>query len=131
MQVSGKVVEIYNNNTAKVEIIRNSMCGEHCSGCSGCSLTSSTIIVENSCNAQKNDEVLIITGKNRVLSLSFLTFILPLLSIVVFYKIMMNFALNENIVALLSFLGGIVVFIGITLYFKKLKMPKIERKTNV
>lgn len=131
MQVSGKIVEIYGNNTAKVEIIRNSMCGDNCQGCSGCSLTSSTIIVENTCHAKINDEVFIITTKNKVLSLSFLTFILPLVSIVVFYKIMANFALNENIVAFLSFFGGIVVFIGIALYFKRLKMPKIERKSNV
>lgn len=128
MQINGKVVEIYNNNTAKVEIKRNSMCGDNCQSCSGCSLKSSTIIVENSCNAKKNDEIFVITGDNKVLTLSVLTFILPLVSIVVFYKILENFALNENVVALLSFLGGIVVFIGITQYFKRLKMPKIILK---
>ena len=127
MQVNGKITEILNNNRAMVEITRASACGENCVSCGGCSEKKSTIIAEFEGEMSVNDEVFLEMANNKFFKLSILIFIFPILAIIIFHQILAFFITNTDIVALLSFFIGIVVFLGFIIYSRKLKMPKCVR----
>ena len=127
MQVNGKVTGVLKNNRAMVEITRASACGENCVSCGGCSEKKSTIIAEFDGDIEINDEVFLEMSNNKFFKLSILIFILPILSIIVFYQILTFFIANADIVALLSFFIGISIFLGFILYSRRLKMPKCSR----
>ena len=126
MQVNGKIIEILDNNRAKVEIKRTSMCGENCASCGGCSMQTSVIIAECDDNIEINDEVFLEMSNSSFFKLSFYVFILPLLIIIISYQLMtfFNLFISDAITALLSFSMGITVFLGFIIYSRKLKMPK-------
>ena len=121
MEVLGRVTERISDDSVKVEILRKSACGGKCGECSTSCGSKSYITAKNYDNAEKDDIVKIESDDKNVLILSFLVFIIPLLIIVFLYNIL--FSYNEIIRASTAFICGVVVFIIIVLFFRKLKMP--------
>jgi positive regulator of sigma E activity len=136
VEVKGKIVEILDNGQVKVEITRIPSCGNGCGNCAGCGLGGrdgvksangvSVIIAEND-GFQNGDEVTLSIGNEKFFVLSFALFILPVLAVIIFYLILRNFITNDGVAAILSFIGGAAVFIGFTIYSRRLKMPKCKR----
>ena len=129
LKVNGKIIDILEHNRVKVEIMRASACGEHCVSCGGCSIKASAIVAECNENVAVNDEVSIEMPDNKVFLLSISLFILPLLSIIISHYILEHFIDNMDIIALLSFFTGIMVFLGFALYSRRLKTPKCTRSS--
>ena len=123
MIVLGKVVEKSENGIIKTEILRQSACGGKCGSCGNSCGSKSYVMVKNDDNANVGDVVIIESSGKKVMVLSFSVFIVPLISIFILYKLFQNVISNENLTALLSFFGGVLIFIGVVLAFRKLKMP--------
>ena len=123
MEVKGVVKEILKNNIAKVMIERKSACGGNCHDCLNTCQGKSEIFVRFSEKLQIGDEVIISERSQKVLSVSIIVFMLPLLFIVALYMVLDKYINNEEIVSLISFSGGVAIFLAVILYFRKLKMP--------
>lgn len=123
MEVKGIVNKILKNNIAKVMIERKSACGGNCHDCLNTCNGKSEIFVKFTDEIKIGDEVLITQRSKKVLFISTLVFMLPLLSIIILYIVLSRYINNEEIVSLISLSGGIVIFLIVILYFKKLKMP--------
>ena len=82
MEVLGRVTERISEDSVRVEILRTSACGGKCGECSTSCGSKSYIIAKNFDNAVKDDIVKIESDDKKVLILSFLVFIIPLLVIV-------------------------------------------------
>lgn len=121
MEVLGRVTERVSDDSIKVEILRKSACGGKCGECNTSCGSKSYIIAKNYDNAMKDDIVKIESDDKKVLILSFLVFIIPLLVIVILYNFL--FLYSEIIRASTAFICGVVVFVIIVLFFRKLKMP--------
>ncbi|MCK4524673.1 SoxR reducing system RseC family protein [candidate division WOR-3 bacterium] len=112
-EVQGKVKEIKGNNII-VEINR-----DDCEGCS--KHTHCTIIEQNSnmnISVNRNDSVsveiedivLIETGVNRIISLSILLYAFPVIMVLIFAIIANQITKSENIVIIISLIGGLIAF---------------------
>ncbi len=121
MEVLGRVTESMNDNLIRVEILRASACGGKCGECSGSCGSKSYILAKNFDGAEKNDVVKIESDDKKVLFLSFAVFILPILVIVFLYNC--SFFNSEITNACVSFLGGIVCFLLMIVFFRRLKTP--------
>ena len=129
MEVKGVVKEILKNNIAKVMIERKSACGGNCHDCLNTCNGKSEIFVKFTEELQIGDEVLITQRSQKVLLISIIVFLIPLISIITLYKLLGCYINNEEIVSLISLFGGVIIFLVVILYFKKLKMP-FCRKIN-
>lgn len=129
MEVKGTVTAVLKNNVAKVMIERKSACGGNCHNCLNTCNGKSEIFAKYSDELQIGDEVLITERSKKVLFISILVFILPLITIVAIYTLCGHYIKDEEIISLISLLCGILVFLIVILYFKKLKMP-VCRKLN-
>lgn len=129
MEVKGIVTELLKNNVAKVMIERASACGGNCHNCLNTCGSKSEIFAKYSETLEKGDEVIISERSNKVLMLSILVFMVPLISMIIIYKLCIGFINNEETSSLIALFGGIAVFLIFVLYFRRLKMP-VCRKAN-
>lgn len=124
MVVLGKVVEDYKNGIIKTEILRTSACGGKCGNCGNSCGSKSYVDVKNSDGATVGDVVMIESSKNRVLSLSFAVFLVPIIVICLVYNFLIKLYIEEIFASCVAFFGGIGVFLGIIIFFRRLKMPE-------
>ena len=127
MKVAGTVLKRLNEKNILVKIIRSSACGGDCHTCGVCNGGESEIIAECADSVQEGDEVFITIPNKRYFTISFVVFLLPL-CIMIFAFWLFRQAYSEDISALGSLLAGVLSFIAITLLFRKLKIPKAEKK---
>lgn len=126
MKVTGTVVSRLNEKNILVKIIRSSACGGNCHTCGVCQGGETEIIAECTDLVQEGDEVLVTIPNGRYFSISFAVFVLPLLVIVLAFWLC-NPIFGEALSALLSVALGVLAFVGVSLLFRKLKMPKATR----
>lgn len=108
----GRVIKIVNKTKALISIENPGDC-ESCSGKSSCNLFNKK---DNIIEVKYNDEIeidetvnVIIKPGNRII-LSILIFLLPILSLLLFYFIGLYFFKKENIASLVSFSGFLISF---------------------
>lgn len=123
MVVLGKVVQDYKNGTVKAEILRVSACGGKCGSCGNSCGSKSYANVKNTDGATVGDVVMIESSGKKVLWLSFAVFIVPLIVIFCLYNIFIKNS-GEIFSSLVAFFGGVAVFLGIVVFFRRLKMPQ-------
>ncbi len=123
MEVLGRVKEKLDENNIKVEILRASACGGKCGECGNTCGSKSYIIVKNCDGAKKDDVVKIQSDDKKVLGLSFVVFIVPILIIVLFYSYGSYIIESETLKALFAFLGGVISFLIAVVFFRGLKKP--------
>ena len=129
MEVKGTVTAILKNNIAKIMIERKSACGGNCHDSLNSCQGKSEIFVKHSESLKIGDEVLVSERSKKVLLISTLVFMLPLICMVIIYTLCSYYIKSEVIISLASLLGGILIFLIVVLYFRKLKMP-VCRKVN-
>ena len=79
------IVTKTNNGIATVQIKRSTTCGEKCSSCSGCSVTSQTSLVNNQIGATIGATVKFELDDRKVLLAAFIVYIVPLISLIAGY----------------------------------------------
>jgi sigma-E factor negative regulatory protein RseC len=88
MQETGRVVEVYPNQTAKVAFANSDACGK----CGACSLfgsgkkTERLIVAQNPLSAKKDDRVEVQINTSSMLVISFMVFIFPLVMFMLGYS---------------------------------------------
>ncbi len=127
MKVTGTVTKRLNEKNILVKIIRSSACGGDCHTCGVCNGGESEIIAECTDLVQEGDKVLVTIPNRRYFSISFAVFLLPL-CVMIFAFWLCRQSCSEDISALVSLLAGVLSFIVITLLFRRLKVPKAEKK---
>ncbi len=127
MKVTGTVLKRLNEKNILVKIIRSSACGGDCHTCGVCNGGESEIIAECTDFVQEGNEVLVTIPNKRYFTISFAVFLLPLCIMILAFWLCRQ-AYTEDISALGSLLAGVLSFITITLLFRKLKIPKAEKK---
>ena len=123
MEVLGRVTQKLDENNIKVEILRASACGGKCGECGNSCGSKSYIVAKNYDNAKKDDVVKLESEDKKVLLLSFVVFIVPILVIVAIFNFGGIIVKNETLKALSAFFGGIVSFITTVVFFRRLKKP--------
>ena len=123
MEVLGRVTQKLDENNIRVEILRASACGGKCGECGNSCGSKSYIVAKNFDGAKKDDVVIIKSEDKRVLLLSFLVFIVPILVIVAIFNFGDIIIKNETLKAVIAFFGGIASFIITVVFFRRLKKP--------
>ncbi len=123
MEVLGRVMQKLDENNIRVEILRASACGGKCGECGSSCGSKSYIVVKNYDGAKKDDVVKIETSDKKVLALSFIVFIVPILVIVMLYNLGNYIVENETLKAVIAFFGGVISFIMTVIFFRRLKKP--------
>lgn len=77
-------VESVSQNNAQIRIKRDSACGDNCGNCSGCN-SIVTVFAQNNINVKKGDLVEIEMPSNSVLGAAFITYIIPLVILIIGY----------------------------------------------
>ncbi len=112
-EVQGKVKEIKGNNII-VEINRDAC--ENCSKHAHCTIIEKnsnmkiSINKNNSVNVKIEDMVIIETGVNRIISLSILLYAFPVLMVLLFAVSANQITKSENIIVIVSLIGGLIAF---------------------
>ncbi len=127
MKVTGTVTKRLNEKNILVKIIRSSACGGDCHTCGMCHGGEADIIAECTDRVQEGDEVLVTISNKRYFSISFAVFFVPLCVILLAF-LLCNQYLSEALSALISVSAGVLVFVAITLLFRRLKKPKATKK---
>lgn len=127
MKVTGTVVKRLNEKNILIKIFRSSACGGDCHSCGVCNGGESEIIAECSDFVQEGDEVSVTILNKRYFTISFVVFLLPLCVMILAFWLCRQ-ACPEDISALVSLLAGVLSFLVITLLFRRLKIPKAEKK---
>lgn len=123
MTVLGRVVENYKNGIIKVEILRVSACGGKCGNCGNSCGSKSYVDVKNKDGATVGDIVMIQSSGNKVLLLSFAVFLVPIIVMCFLYNVLIN-NFGEIFTSVTAFFCGVAVFLGIVVFFRRLKMPE-------
>lgn len=126
MEVKGTVTALCKNNIAKVMIERASMCGGKCAECQNTCGNKSEIFVKHSEALEVGDTVIVSERSQKVLLISTLVFMLPLAVMIIAYNCALSLK-NETLTALASLMGGIVAFLLVVIYFRRLKMPVCKK----
>ncbi len=127
MKVTGTVLKRLNEKNILVKIIRSSACGGDCHTCGVCNGGESEIIAECTDLVQEGDEVFVTIPNKRYFTISFMVFLLPLCLMILAFLLFRQ-SCSEDSSALISLLAGVLSFIAITLLFRRLKIPKAEKK---
>ena len=127
MKVTGTVTKRLNEKSILVKVIRSSACGGDCHTCGMCHGGEADIIAECTDWVQEGDEVLVTIPNKRYFSISFAVFFVPLIVILLAF-LLCNQYLSEALSALISVSAGVLVFVAITLLFRRLKKPKATKK---
>lgn len=127
MKVAGTVTKRLNEKSILVKVIRSSACGGDCHTCGMCHGGEADIIAECTDWVQEGDEVLVTIPNKRYFSISFAVFFIPLLVIILTFWLCEK-SLSEALSALISVSAGVLVFVAITLLFRRLKKPKAIKK---
>ncbi|MBO5407894.1 MAG: SoxR reducing system RseC family protein [Clostridia bacterium] len=129
MKVTGTVLKRLNEKNILIKVIRSSACGGNCHTCGMCQGGEADIIAECSEPVQEGDKVLVTIPNKRFFSISFAVFFLPLaVMIVAFWFCNRYYA--EAVSALMAFLAGVLFFVGITVWFRRLQIPKATKKED-
>lgn len=123
MVVLGKVVEDCKNGIIRAEILRTSACGGKCGSCGNSCGSKSYVKVKNKDGATVGDVVMIESSGKKVLWFSFSVFMIPLIVICCLYNACIN-NFGEILASLVAFFGGIAVFLGTVVFYRRLKMPE-------
>ncbi len=118
MQQTGVVTEVINNRI-KIKILRPSACSGNCSECGACSSKNHLVEAENQVGAKIGDEVLLDMTSNKVINAAFLTYILPLLMLVLGYYIGIVTRIGEGFSILMCFIFMVITFFILHLYDKR------------
>lgn len=126
MKTTGTVTEIVDEINAKVKIKRSSMCGHDCASCGGCGNANSDIeiIAENAAGAEAGQQVEIESKTGLIVGLSFLTYIIPVAALIIFYCIFSGISENAGIIA--AFLSFVISFAALAAINRKMKKRKKE-----
>ena len=127
MKVTGTVTKRLNEKNILVKVIRSSACGGDCHTCGMCHGGEADIIAECTDLVNEGDEVLVTIPNKRYFSISFAVFFIPLLVIILTFWLCEK-SLSEALSALISVSAGVLVFVAITLLFRRLKKPKATKK---
>ena len=100
MIVLGKVVEIEENGIIKAEILRHSACGGKCGNCGNSCGSRSFIMVKNPDNADVGDVVIIHSSGKKVMLLSFIVFLVPLIAIFCLYRFFQNIISDADLLSI-------------------------------
>ncbi len=127
MKVTGTVTKRLNEKSILVKVIRSSACGGDCHTCGMCHGGEADIIAECTDLVNEGDEVLVSIPNSKYFSISFAVFFIPLLVIILTFWLCEK-SLSEALSALISVSAGVLVFVAITLLFRRLKKPKAIKK---
>ena len=127
MKVTGTVVSRLDEKNILVKIIRSSACGGDCHTCGMCHGGEADIIVECTDFVGEGYEVLVTIPNSKYFSISFAVFFIPLVVIILAFWLCQQ-SLSEALSALISVSAGVLVFVAITLLFRRLKKPKVTKK---
>lgn len=130
MEVKGTVTAVYKNKTAKILIERASACGGNCHNCLNTCGSKSEIFVKCHEEIAVGDTVIIAKRSHKVLSISAFVFIVPLIILIILYKITFNIYNNEFLSSVTAFFGGVITFLIFVLIFRKLKMPDCVKSND-
>ncbi|MBO6092941.1 MAG: SoxR reducing system RseC family protein [Oscillospiraceae bacterium] len=89
MTQEASVVRLLPDNRAEVLVNRRSACGGNCSGCDGCSFTDQEfrVVAGNRAEARPGQRVLLETKTSLIFRFAFLTYILPILFLLLGYAV--------------------------------------------
>ena len=89
MTQEASVVRLLPDNKAEVLVHRRSGCGGNCSGCDGCSFTDQEIrvVAANQAEAQPGQVVILETKTSQIFRFAFLTYILPIVFLLLGYAL--------------------------------------------
>lgn len=104
MTQKAKVLE-KNNDSMKVEVVRNGSCSQNCASCKGCSGGQKKIIIDipDDKDAKAGDVIDIQVDTGKVLGLSYVTYIIPLICMFIGY--VLGARLSENMGIICAFIG--------------------------
>ena len=126
---TGYVETVY-DSTAEIRIKRDSACGDNCGNCSGCNLMV-TVSAKNTVNANKGDLVEIEMPSNSVLGAAFITYMIPLVILIVGYAIggcIFNTEIKSILTAIAFFIisvAGVCVYSRVHKEKYSIKITKI------
>ncbi len=127
MKVLGTVTRRVDEKNILVKVVRSSACGGDCHTCGMCRGGEADILAECSDFVQEGDAVLITIPNKRYFSISFAVFSVPLIVILLAFWFCHRY-LSEASSALISFAAGVLFFVGISLWFRRLEKPKATKK---
>ncbi|MDO9528030.1 MAG: SoxR reducing system RseC family protein [Syntrophales bacterium] len=122
MQEEATVLEIINENLAKLEVVKSEACGS-CNACFEGSSGKKLLFAENSLGAKEGDRVRIEINSAAVAKLSFLVYMIPLTGLVLGALLTGQLTDSEGMTALGS-LGGFFTFSIFTYFYLRKTKPK-------
>ena len=127
MIVTGTVIKRLDEKNILVKIVRSSACGGDCHSCGMCHGGEADVIAECTDYVQEGDAVLVTIPNKRYFFISFAVFFVPL-AVIILAFLLSHLYLSESVSALISVLAGVLFFVGIALWFRRLKHPKATKK---
>ena len=125
MTQEASVVRLLPENKAEVLVHRRSGCGGNCSGCDGCSFTDQEIrvVADNRAEAKPGQLVLVETQTAVIFRFAFLTYILPILFLLLGYALGALLHWPEMLCIAAGFLLlALSAFVMIRIYQKRKKV---------
>jgi sigma-E factor negative regulatory protein RseC len=125
MTQEASVVRLLPDNKAEVLVNRRSGCGGNCSGCDGCSFTDQEIrvVAGNRAQAEPGQRVLVETKTSLIFRFAFLTYIVPILFLLMGYIIGVLLHWPDMLCIAVGFLLlGLSVFVMIRLFRNRKKL---------
>ncbi len=126
------VLKILPDNTAELEVQRQSACGGNCSGCEGCSFRENVIriIADNNVSACPGQTVLVETRSRQIFRYAVMVYILPVLFLVAGYVMASLLGFSESICVLIAFLLLLAGTAVVILLQKKKKNDPVTYSIN-
>lgn len=104
MTQKAKVLE-KNSNSMKIEVVRNGSCSQNCTSCKGCSGGQKKIIIDvpDDKDAKTGDIIDIQVDTGKVIALSAVTYIIPIICLLIGYAL--GAKISENMGIICAFIG--------------------------